>query len=147
MARGVVHYMSPHSQEDAEVLLLLQRAVEMDELLDQDPSRAVLLYQDCLRLCVLSFEYFGLMGRLMKRFLLQGDMAFNVTLKAHWLCHGLLESHFLSPRAGACCGQEDLMQIVRRNPVEEPCSHRTEGHAKVCHGIACRLQPDVRSAL
>ena len=30
--------MSPHSQEDAEVLLLLQRAAEMDELLDQDPS-------------------------------------------------------------------------------------------------------------
>lgn len=109
-----LHYMSPRSQEDAEVLLLLQRAVEMDELLDQDPSRAVLLYQDCLRLCVLGFEYFGLMGRLMKRFLLQGDMAFNVTFKAHWLCHGLLESHFLSPRVGACYGQEDLMQIVRR---------------------------------
>ena len=33
-----LHYMSPHSQEDAEVLLLLQRAAEMDELLDQDPS-------------------------------------------------------------------------------------------------------------
>ena len=54
------------------------------------------------------------MGRLMKRFLLQGDMAFNVTFKAHWLCHGLLESHFLSPRVGACYGQEDPMQIVRR---------------------------------
>ena len=54
------------------------------------------------------------MGRLMKRFLLQGDMAFNVTFKAHWLCHGLLESGFLSPRVGACYGQEDLMQIVRR---------------------------------
>ena len=50
----------------------------------------------------------------MKRFVLQGDMAFNVTFKAHWLCHGLLESHVLSPRVGACYGQEDLMQIVRR---------------------------------
>lgn len=109
-----LHYMSPHSQEDAEVLLLLQRAADMDDLLDQDRTQAVLLYQDCIRLCVLGFEYFGLMGRLMKRFLLQGDMAFNVTFKAHWLCHGLLESHVLSPRVGACYGQEDLMQIVRR---------------------------------
>ena len=57
-------------------------------------------------------------------------MAFNVTFKAHWLCHGLLESGFLSPRVGACMGKE-------------PCSRRTEGHAKVCHGTACRLQPDV----
>ena len=147
-----LHYMSPHSQEDAEVLLLLQRAAEMDELLDQDPTQAVLLYQACLRLCVLGFEYFGLVGRLMKRFVLQGDMAFNVTFKAHWLCHGLLENSLLKSK-GRC-----LLWARRPNanrspngeclhPVEESCSHRTEGHAKVCHGIACRLQPDVRFAV
>ena len=92
----------------------LKYSVQMDSILDEHrrairlPAPAYQSFRDA------GFNYMLLFNALGTHYAEHGKKLFNVTIKAHYVIHCVLDAEHLNPRLSWCYAGEDMMFRVRR---------------------------------
>ena len=105
--------MDQECMRHKQIRLALRASVGMDAILDahpQDiklPPTAAEEFESC------GFTFLACLTALGNHYASVGLKLFNITIKAHYLLHGVLNAKYINPRLGWCYGGEDYMHKMK----------------------------------
>ena len=107
-------YRNPTDMQHTQVSLALRKNIAMEDILEDNKSNIVLPRLEYERFRRAGFDFLVLFNALGGHFAELGRKLFNVTIKAHYVGHGILRARHINPRWGWCYSGEDFMGITKR---------------------------------
>ena len=107
-----------------QICMALDASATLDEIIDDNPDAYVFDDATYASFKEAGFKYmvlFNALGRFYSEVHRPALKLFNITIKAHLLCHCVLQAEFVNPRLGWCFYGEDFMQKMRK--LLQVCAH------------------------
>ena len=99
--------------QHVQITLLLQRSMDMGNILSSNKDEVVLPVSDRSHFKKVGFQYLVLFNALGNHYTSVGKKLFNVTIKAHYVAHSILQAEYINPRLGWCYAGEDFMRVSK----------------------------------
>ena len=96
------------------ISIALRANHEMDKILDDHPTHFVLPTDVADNFVTHAMLFLNQYTTLAEEYNKDGAMVFNLTVKAHLVCHIALRCHSLNPRRSWCFSGERMMLLVRK---------------------------------
>jgi len=107
-------YKDPTNLQHVQIMICLKKSCTLEQMLEDHRGDYAIPREYADEFEAVGLDFLVVYGALAKYYTDRGRKLFNLTIKAHYLAHAILNARFISPRMAWTYMGEDFMRVSRR---------------------------------